>query len=146
MNFSNENLLIMIVLISIVIMFLTSDSICKNREQFDDSDNARRIGTFGQMGQMGQIGTFGQMGQMGPFGQIGQINSPASSEPVCDAIKCGINPPVCTQGDCIPTYSFGSRCKSKIFGVCSKWEPTKKTNPCGARGLPKCSPGTAKCC
>ena len=34
MNFSNENLLIIIVLISIVIMFLTSDSICKNKEQF----------------------------------------------------------------------------------------------------------------
>ena len=34
MNFSNENLLIIIVLISIVIMFLTSDSICKNQEQF----------------------------------------------------------------------------------------------------------------
>ena len=36
-NFSNQNLLIIIVLISIVIMFLTSDSICKNIETFKKS-------------------------------------------------------------------------------------------------------------
>jgi hypothetical protein len=134
MNFSNQNLLIIIALISIVIMFLTSDSICKNQEQFDDSDNARRIG---------------QIGSLGPS----DLPSILNTDRVCDAIKCGRNPEICTGDICLPVTTGGGckqvKCSKTDTGCFNgyriKCDPIK-IDSCGKRSPKICTPGAAKCC
>ena len=134
MNFSNENLLIIIVLISIVIMFLTSDSVCKNqeqfsscknREQFNDSDNARRIGPS-------------------------DLSSMFETINVCDDVKCkGRNPEICTGGDCVPVVTGGPKfnnCKYKTESGCVAGFDSTPINidPCGKRSPKICT--TSNCC
>jgi hypothetical protein len=136
MNFSNENLLIIIVLISIVIMFLTSNSICKNqeqfsscknREQFNDSDNARRYGI-----------------PMQHNSSIFEIIN------VCDDVKCkGKNPEICTGDECVPVVTGGlkfNNCKYKTERGCVAGYDNTPINidPCGKRTPKICT--TSNCC
>ena len=129
MNFSNENLLIIIILISIVIMFLTSDSICKNKEQFADTDNARQTNTYGP-------------------------SRPSVFEDVrvCDEVKCGgRTPEICTGGECIPVTTGGTKynsCKYKMLNTCVGGieETPRITDPCGKKTEKICTGNDPKCC
>ncbi len=145
LNFSNENLIV-IMLISIAIVFLSYDSLCNNKEKF----------------------------------RVPKI--------VCDAVKCGRFPEICTGGTCIPVTTGGeckttgcgcikskavkTSCKTRLpkslGGECilynttcpegqrsdgtSCWEDVKttcepiKTDLCGRKSERKCMPGLPKCC
>jgi len=145
LNFSNENLIV-IVLISIAIVFLTYDSLCSNKEKFNSPKlvcNAEKCGRF-------------------PDICIGGTCEPVTTGGECKTTGCGCIKGKAIKGSCKTTLpkSFDGGCLlynmtcpegQRSDGV-SCWEDVKttckpiKTDPCGKRTERTCMPGLSKCC
>ena len=148
LNFSNENLIV-IVLISIAIIFLSYDSLCSNKEKFISPPklvcDAVKCGRFPEM-------------------CIDGTCLPVTTGGGCKTTGCGCIKGAAIKGSCksrLPKVgSYGGNCISynmtcpegqRSDGV-SCWEDVKttcepiKTDPCGIKTERKCMPGVSKCC